>query len=408
MSRARRSAALAALLLTAILPGAAAAHTRSVSYSSWTLDGAGNASVVVRVPRIELTRLGTVDASGAEDAVLARYLEEHLRLLAAGEPCALADGPWPRPAAEGWIAVSWRVACGDRRPLVVESAVLQPEAPSHLHFARVALPDGRVRERVLSSNAWRWTLATADAQDPAAEAPGDDLPRYIGLGVDHILSGWDHLAFVLALLLLAGTLGEVARLVTGFTVAHSVTLALAVLGVVRPAPGAVEAVVGFSVALVGAENAWVLAGRHRRLPPVVVGGLLALAALAMAGVGRLAAVTLIGLALFSACHFALLARSQRPAGLRTALAFAFGLVHGLGFAGVLAELHLPTARLVPALFGFNLGVELGQLCIVALAWPLLAALARASQGRLHRATADLASAGICGLGLFWFVTRIFA
>ena len=89
------------------------------------------------------------------------------------------------------------------------------------------------------------------------------------------------------------------------------------------------------------------------------------------------------------------------------MAFAFGLVHGFGFAGILAELTLPTDRLAPALFGFNVGVELGQLAVVLLVWPALRALAtRAADG--YRVVAEVASAAICGLGLYWFVLRAFA
>jgi hypothetical protein len=87
------------------------------------------------------------------------------------------------------------------------------------------------------------------------------------------------------------------------------------------------------------------------------------------------------------------------------VAFAFGLVHGFGFAGVLAEMQLPTERLASALFGFNLGVELGQLGVVALVWPALRALEAGGHGRLHRRVAELGSAAICGLGLYWFLTR---
>ncbi len=100
-----------------------------------------------------------------------------------------------------------------------------------------------------------------------------------------------------------------------------------------------------------------------------------------------------------------MARSRRIVALRLALAFAFGLVHGFGFAGVLAEMSLPTARLVPALVGFNLGVELGQLAVVALIWPVLALLARLPDARLHRVVAEVGSAAVCGIGLYWFVTR---
>ena len=98
---------------------------------------------------------------------------------------------------------------------------------------------------------------------------------------------------------------------------------------------------------------------------------------------------------------------ERPEQLRAAVAFAFGLIHGFGFAGVLSELFLPTDRLIPALLGFNIGVELGQLGLVALAWPLLRALGRVRNGRLAGIVTEVGSAVICGLGVFWFITRNF-
>ena len=114
---------------------------------------------------------------------------------------------------------------------------------------------------------------------------------------------------------------------------------------------------------------------------------------------------ILGLTVFTACHFALLRGSDRPERLRAAVAFAFGLIHGFGFAGVMMELDLGRVRLVPALFGFNSGVELGQLAVVCVAWPILVALRRnATRGAL---SAEIGSAAVCGLGLFWFVTRTF-
>jgi hypothetical protein len=291
---------------------------------------------------------------------------------------------------------------------VVSSTLLLDVAPSHLHFARVEMPDGSVREAVLSEAQTTWPLGDLDARTAVADAAGTSLGGYLKLGVAHIATGYDHIAFVLALLLLAANLREVTGLVTGFTVGHSVTLALAVLGVVRPEARAIEALIGFSIALVATENSWLLGGRPRAIPVVVVAGLAALAAAAAGGHGAVAASTLLGLALFSGCHFGLLDRASRPALVRAAVAFAFGLVHGFGFAGVLAELELPTDRLVAALFGFNAGVEVGQLAVVAAIWPLLRALARASDGRWHDRVAAAGSAAICGLGLFWFLTRTFA
>jgi hypothetical protein len=362
--------------------------------------------VQLRIPLLELSRLG-LDPSldVGSDGRAARYLASHLRLLVGEQACA----PSPvvaESAPEGWVHLRWRVDCDRSGPRALESAILRVEAPSHMHFARVAGPEGSALERVLIEGERRWSLP-GPGDPPAPDSGGTSLAGYLGLGMEHILSGWDHLAFVLALLLLARRLGEVAGLVTAFTLAHSLTLALAVLGWVRPERAAVEALIGFSIALVAAENAWLLAGRGRAVPLCVVGGLVGLAGLAAAGLGVVSAATLLGLALFSACHFGLLQRAERPARLRAAVAFAFGLVHGFGFAGVLAEMELPRERLLAALFGFNLGVEVGQLAAVALIWPLLRALELRAPERGYRPLAEAGSAAVFALGLYWFLARAF-
>jgi len=395
-------------LLALLLAADARAHTRSVSYSSWTLEPDG-ARVELRIPLLELTRLGEDAATEiGTGGPVARYLSEQLTLTRGGARCAPEGEVAAAPAPKGWAHFRWRVRCDASGSAVIASHILLAEAPSHLHFARVA--GASVQERVLTEAAPSWPLP-ADGTGTASAAPtleGTGLGGYVALGIEHILSGTDHLAFVLALLLLASRLSEVAALVTAFTLAHSLTLALAVLHVLNPDAAAVDALIGLSIALVAAENAWLLGGRGRALPWLASVGLLALAVLAAVGVGTVPALALCGLALFTACHFALLRRVERPARLRAAVAFTFGLVHGFGFAGVLAEMQLPTERVLHALFGFNAGVELGQLAIVALVWPALRALQGSSPDRLHRRVAELGSAAICGLGLYWFLLRTFA
>jgi hypothetical protein len=310
-----------------------------------------------------------------------------------------------RPAPQGWAVFRWRITCEASGAHVIASDLLRDVAMAHTHFLRIDPPAGEtiIRERVLvTGDDATWPL-DASADDPEADG---SLAAYIELGAEHIASGWDHLAFVLALLLLAVSLGEVTVLVTSFTVAHSITLGLAVLGVVRPEIGAVEVLIGFSIALVAVENSWILAQRDRIVPTLAVGALIVGGVAAAAGKGELGPLAWAGLALFSGCHFGLLRRSPRPARLRAALAFAFGLVHGFGFAGILMELELPATQLVPALFGFNVGVELGQLAVVAVVWPLFAWLARRRHAT-HRLIAEVGSAAIFALGLFWMVGRNF-
>lgn len=387
------AATLGALLLA--VAGGAAAHSRGTSYSEWTLDAQG-AQVRARVSQLELTRLQLDPATTPDYARrVAALLADHLQLWSAAGRCA-PQGPAAGAGEAGWVYAQWSVRCDGAGDWTIRSTLFQSVAPSHLHFARAAFADRAPLERVLTSA--EPAFALGEPPDLSAS-----FGRYLRLGVEHILSGWDHMAFVLALILLATRLREVALVVTGFTLAHSLTLAAAVLGWAEVRDDAVEALIGFSIALVAAENLWLRSGRERWMPWLLAAGL---AGLALLGATRLAPVTLAGLALFTACYFALARAAARPLRLRVAVAFVFGLVHGFGFAGALTELRLPDERVVAGLLGFNSGVELGQLLVVVAAWPLLKLLGR--QPRARAWAGDAASACICGLGTFWFVTRAFA
>ena len=377
-------------LLTAILLAApAAAHDRTTSYSTWELHGR-DARVTVRIADLDLSRFPWA----GDGATTAAWLARGLRIATAGAPCPVVDGPRALAGAPGRQVWEWTLACPGDAAMQIESDLLVDVAPTHLHFARLIRDGVPGPERVLSASERVWPLDAAPA--------GASFVSYVLLGIEHIASGYDHLAFLAALLLIAGSLGEVARIVTGFTAAHSLTLALAALGWVRPDRAPIEALIGLSIALVAAENVWLVGARGRALPVVVAAALAGLALLAAAGVGRVPALTLAGLGLFAGCYFPLLGRAARPARLRWGLAFLFGLVHGFGFAAVLADARLDPARLARALVGFNAGVEAGQLAVVALLWPLLhAAVARRVRW------VEAGSAAVAGLGLFWFVSRAY-
>jgi hypothetical protein len=400
---AARARAFAAAVLLALAPVPAAAHTRSTSYSTWEIDGA-RAKVRFDIPQYELTRLpwGIV-APPQLPPELATYLTRALRLEAAGAPCALRGAPRALAAPPDRAVIEWSVECPSGDGLAIVSEVLAEVAPSHLHFAKIR---GRaVTERVLTAAAPRWELPGAAAD--AAPAVGSSVGAYVRLGVDHILSGADHLVFLVGLLLLAAGAREVVTVITGFTAAHSLTLALAALGRVAPSAAAVEALIGLSIAFVALENAWLLGGRPRALPAFTALALAALGAAAALGLGAIPAATYAGVALFAACYFALLRRSPRPARLRFAVAFCFGLVHGLGFAGVLNAFALPPGRVLPALLGFNLGVEIGQLALVVAAFSLAAVGARLLRGGARALARDAANAAVCGLGVYWWVSRAY-
>jgi hydrogenase/urease accessory protein HupE len=185
---------------------------------------------------------------------------------------------------------------------------------------------------------------------------------FVVSGVEHILIGPDHLLFLLGLLLLGGSLARLAAIVTAFTLGHSVTLSLAALDLVRVSPALIEPAIALSIVVVGVDNLLVRARR-----------------------------------------------AAEPQGatfdLRPWLAVAFGLIHGFGFAAVLREVGLPPGALGWSLAAFNVGVELGQLAVVAVAVALLAALRRYDVVLAERFVV-VGSVGVIAAGLYWFAQRV--
>jgi hydrogenase/urease accessory protein HupE len=182
------------------------------------------------------------------------------------------------------------------------------------------------------------------------------LGAFLRLGVTHIWTGYDHLLFLLGLLVVCRSFRSMIVIISSFTVAHSITLALATLDLVHLPGRLVESIIAGSILYVGVENLW--------------------------------------------------RRGAEPKG-RWAVTFVFGLVHGLGFAGVLRTLGVGTngAGIALPLFAFNLGVELGQIAIAAVLLPLVLQLRR-SPAFLHRGIPVL-SGLVAALGLYWLLDRAF-
>ena len=393
-------AALTALVALVTTPAPAHAHTRSVSYSAWTMRADG-ARVSIKLSALDQSAAQAAAAMISGDPSPARYLQANLGLVSASGPCPAAPASFNElTATAGWFRYEWEIRCADTSELRIHSDVLFDVVPAHIHFARVDV-DGVRNERVLTEGTRDAELAAIQGGDEAALAI---TGRYVGIGIDHILSGWDHLVFLLTLIIIARRLREVAIAVTGFTLGHSVTLALAALGYATPVAGTVEALIGLSIALVAVENVWLSGGRRSpHLPIAAIVGV-ALCALFAALWGTTSATAIIGLGLFAACYYGILARARRPIRLRCAVAAVFGLIHGFGFAGALQELALDAHQLALPLLGFNLGVELGQLAVLALVWPLLALARRLGRER-ELVLVEWGSAITLGLGLFWFVSR---
>jgi len=224
------------------------------------------------------------------------------------------------------------------------------------------LTDVLVRISFADGGTWveRLTPRQPEALIPARPSAWIVAGTYLGLGVEHILTGIDHLLFVLALLLLTRGTWPLVKTVTAFTVAHSITLGLATLGIVHVPSRPVEAVIALSIVFVAAEIVQARRGRS-------------------------------GLA------------AQMP----WIVAFIFGLLHGFGFAGALSEVGLPEGHIPVALLFFNLGVEAGQLLFIAAVLALVAGARRIPMA-WPRWAGMVPPYAIGSLAMFWVIQRVAA
>lgn len=348
----QRLSAWCAMCLALLLGGPAAAHVTATGLATVTVDGDRieyRLTVVLPdlpVPPAErLYNASRGDRAAADEVAV--WLRQHVTITAEDETC--------RP---GRITVQGS-AVGDER-VVLAMALRCPATPGRLSIAEswvdrfgphyrtivsISAAEGRAGGELVLQEDNR--QASIDLGQPAATRFGD----FLLLGVEHILTGLDHLLFLAALLLAARGLWSILATVTAFTVAHSVTLSLAALGLVDLPAAVIEPLIAASIVWVAAENLL----------------------------------------------------NPEPSIRRTLVTFLFGLVHGLGFAEVMRELNLEGWRLVAGLGGFNLGVELGQALVVLAVAPLLLWTRGQSWGQRFRLATSVA---LIAIGAFWFVERI--
>jgi hydrogenase/urease accessory protein HupE len=266
-------------------------------------------------------------------------------------PDGCAEVSDPRPAPGGAPGtVGWRIRCSAGSLVGQRIGVDGLRQRKTDALLRVQLADGRLVQTVLRGDAPFATI-------PERAGPLDVLLAYLRLGFEHILTGPDHLLFVLGLVLLVRARRLLLWTITAFTAGHSVTLSLAALGFVNIPPKPVEVLIALTIFVVAVEltrEAPGPASAMRRFP--------------------------------------------------WAVAFAFGLLHGLGFAGALAQVGLPATDIPLALFSFNVGIELGQLVFVGLVLATRAALRRLPVRSLE-AVARVPAYAIGSLAVFWILER---
>ena len=390
-----------ATLASFVMATSASAHTRSESQSVWEI-GQERVDLVVTFANVESDRL----AKGGRpigDADLKTYIAERMYPIAAGTRCVLAPPIEELSAVAGFHKFDLTYECGKTEHLQIHTGAFTDVAPSHVNFAQIQnARTGEFTEQLITRD-----RATLDVSGAGGELQEASFLEFIRMGVMHIFTGADHMSFLLGLVLISRRLKDLVFVVTGFTIGHSLTLALAVTGVLRPHAEYIDALVALTIALIGAENIAVAT-----LRPVTVGlatgiVLLVMAAAKLFGFGDLPAMLLLGAGLFTASYLMISGSLPNAGRLRMVITVVFGLIHGFGFASNLLEMQLPTGRIAELLVGFNLGVEIGQMTLVVGVSLAVMGLARFKLTLPRPMVVEVASSFLVAIGVFWFATRTF-
>lgn len=283
-------------------------------------------------------------------ADIAALLGGRFQLTADGVPLTAAGWSTPEPIAERQsIRITSQFPLVSTPGSIRLDALMFPYDPMHQTFVNFYEGDTLALQAILDSSKRSVEFFSGSRQGVLAV-----MRRFIPSGIEHILIGPDHLLFLVGLLLLGGTLRQLAVVVSSFTLAHSITLSLAALNIVNPPARIIEPAIALSIVYVGADNLMVRDGRD----------------------------------------------------VRAWIAFGFGFIHGFGFANVLREMDLPRTALGWSLFSFNAGVEIGQLMVVVVVASALAALRSRSEA-VSRRLAYVGSVAVIAAGTFWFIQRVF-
>jgi hypothetical protein len=392
----------AALLMASGLSNSAQAHTLSESHSAWQITG-DTVHLQMIVPDLEARRLSSTGKDLPGNQELGRYLAAHMGASAGGKSCTLTDGPRPLSAVPGFARQEMTFRCADTRDLKIHSSAFFEVVKSHTNFARIEDSEGHFFEQLLTSDHQEIEVSGGESEN-ALENAG--LLKFIEMGIMHIFTGIDHMSFMLGLVLISRRVRDLLFVVTGFTIGHSLTLGLAVTGILRPDGQYIDALVALTIALIGAEN--IGDSTHRPMPVALgLGAVMFLMAL-----GKyfglpvtLPMSLLIGGGIFAASYLMLTGRMRDAGRVRLLVTLVFGLIHGFGFASNLLEMHLPSNRLAELLLGFNVGVEIGQVTVVLGALLIARLFVKLRLGMPRPLFTDIAASFLVGEGLCWFLGR---
>jgi hypothetical protein len=377
------------------------AHVRSESHSVWEING-GAIDLVITIPKLEAARLA--GGNQPTDQALEKYLGDRIYPIASGVRCPLVPPIVALSSAPEYRRYDFTFKCPNDKDLQIRSAAFFDVIASHTNFAQIQnVETGDFVEELITHD-HQSVRVTGGEENKLQTA---SIFEFMRMGIMHIFTGVDHMSFLLGLVLISRRLRDLVFVVTGFTIGHSLTLGLAVTGILRPHAEYIDALVALTIALIGAENLAVSTHKPIYFAGALAGLMAIMAVIQLLGFGGMPSLLLLGAGLFTANYLMISGKLQDAGRLRMVITLVFGLIHGFGFAAGLLELQIPPGRLAELLVGFNLGVEIGQLTLVVGVSLLVVGLAKMKWTLPRPIVVDLCSAFLVGLGLYWFVSRAY-
>ena len=376
-------------------------HQRSESYSKWSVEEVENDTLVNVAFTIRLSNLNKLEGPlvGEWEDRISAYI---ISSFTTDSDC-LQEGKHRvmTSRADDIFRVSWTLSCNQILG-EIKTNVFFDRDPTHSHIARYIYDSNLSTEKLFTTQTKTWNLK--DIYSSKESSVNSSFKEYVLLGIKHISTGYDHLAFLFGLLLLNQRLKRLVLAITGFTLGHSLTLSLAVLDLVRPVNSFIEALIGFSIALLGLE----FLIRHSKSNSTYVKNisyfLFLFLLLYFIFSGGSNSLGLLGLFIFSFCYLTLVSKNL-SSFFSLFIASIFGLIHGFGFGGFLFEVGFSEDNILKTLFGFNLGVEIGQLMAMSLFILIIFGISKLNIKNKEYINPLLATF-LVTLGTYWFVYRV--
>ena len=387
------------------------AHYFSESFSKWNVVDnkvEANFSLLTlestRIFQVENYQKIMFEENLSETDVFKIYLSQHLKVTSEGKNCSLVDEIKELNSQEGSLNLSLNFECPSNKEIKIINNALFNLVQSHIHIARIYIDNNLYTEKALFFNDQSIDLN----EEKENNSFSNSFYKFFSLGLDHILSGYDHLLFILGLLLLVTNLKRLLLVITGFTIGHSLTLSLSVINIIQVKSSLVEALIGYTIMFVGLEYLYKENKDHRVSMIFITTLSLLLLIFGNLINPNFPYFLILGILLFSLGYFYLLKNLNSENNLLSIITIIFGLIHGFGFGGFLLGSKISSENIFSGLLGFNLGVEVGQIIFVLLILLIYKLLMTLNITKIIDIMKNLSFFAVVFFGFFFFIQRLIA